>query len=281
MDSDKYFMQLPRQFMARVIYGWILIMLVYFYLHNSLVHQWHQPPLILPEADNVYWMLHILHIPEFIYGSNLTARLFDGIMISTTLLFFFFPNRIIFCVVSLLCFWLFQIMFGTTAGHHYAHVGYLIVPLPFLFRNNERFTLTWQLIRYWILFLFVCAGLYKFYYEGFFHTVNMSSLMRTYFDEQSLRGQILIYISAHPAFAQIFYQLAAILETICIVGFFTRRWDIWLALGLLLFNLGNLFIMGIPFWENSFVIAVLLPWNNIYQYFERSTKASSLLRFNA
>ena len=281
MHSDNYSIQLPRQFMARVIYGWILIMLCYFYLHNSLVHQWHQPPLILPEADNVYWLLHILYIPQFIVGSKITACVFDGIMIGSTLLFFIFPRQIIFCAISIVCFWLFQIMFGTTAGHHYAHVGYLIVPIPFLFLNKERFSLTWQLIRYWILFLFVCAGLYKFYYGGFFHTVNMSSLMRTYFDEQSFRGQMLIYISAHPAFAQIFYQIATILETICIVGFFTRRFDIWLAIGLLLFNLGNLFIMGIPFWENSFVICVLLPWNRIYQYFEQIIKARSLRRLNA
>ena len=219
MISDKYFLQLPRQFMARVIYGWILIMLIYFYLHNSLVHQWHQPPLILPEADNVYWLLHILYIPQFIYGNELIAYVFDGIMVCSTLMFLIFPRKIMFCAISLICFWLLQIMFGTTAGHHYAHVGYLILPIPFLFRNNERFNLTWQLIRYWILFLFVCAGLYKFYYGGFFHTPNMSSLMRTYFDEHSLRGQALIYISAHPSLAQVFYKLATILETICLVGF--------------------------------------------------------------
>src|SRR6476646_9258011 len=100
MTSDKSFMQLPREFMARVIYGWILLMLIYFYLNNSLVHQWHQPPLILPEADNVYWLLHILNIPQFIYGSSITAYLFDGIMICSTVLFILFPRRTILCLIS-------------------------------------------------------------------------------------------------------------------------------------------------------------------------------------
>ena len=257
---------LPRTFMARIIYAFIIAMLVYFFLHNSLVHQWHQPPLILPEADNVYWLLHILYIPQFIYGSVIGSCVFDLVMVLSTVLFFIYPDKIIFCAISIVCFWMFQVMFGTTAGHHYAHVGYLIVPLPFLFRNKEKFYLMWQLIRYWILFLFICAGLYKIYYGGFFNTENMAALMRTYFDEDTLRGKLLIYISYHPQFAQLFYQLATLLEIICIVGFFTKKLDIWIAFALLLFNLGNLLIMGIPFWENSFVIAVVLPWKTIYQY---------------
>ncbi|MFL5787672.1 MAG: hypothetical protein ACJ748_06445, partial [Flavisolibacter sp.] len=73
MSLPKEIELLPRKFMARAIYLWLLVMFFYFFIHNSLVHQWRQPPLIYPQADNVYWILHILNIPQFIMGSAVAS----------------------------------------------------------------------------------------------------------------------------------------------------------------------------------------------------------------
>ncbi len=177
-SANKEIEVLPRAFIARIIYGWLLILLAYFFINNSLVYQWQQPVLIYPEADNLFWLLHILNIPQSIMQSKTASLLFDLAMISSTALFIFFPGRSIFSAICIVCFWMLHIMYCSSNGHHYFHIGYLIIPLPFLFRNQIRFTLSWQIIRYWLLFLYGSAGLYKFYYGGFFYHHNMVNILK-------------------------------------------------------------------------------------------------------
>src|SRR5437588_4400505 len=137
--------------MARVIYSWLLITLIYFSFHHSLIHQLEQPILIYPEADNTYWLLHMLNLPQLILQSKTVSLIFDIVLISSTALFILFPEATIFSLLSLVCFWLFEIMYSSSAGHHYHHAAYLIVPIPFLFRDRIKFTLSWWLVRYWII----------------------------------------------------------------------------------------------------------------------------------
>ena len=246
--------------MARVIYLWLLCMLGYFYLNNCLIHQWHQPVLTYVEADNTYWLLHIFNIPQTIMQSKLISLLFDCVLIASTFLFFLFPSRSFFCIISIICLWLFQICYGSSAGHRYHHIGFLLVPIPFVFRDKMKFYFTWHAVRYWILFLYICAGLYKLHYGGFFNTQNMASYLQNRYGSNlwPYQSQIIYFLVQHPKLAQLLYQFATLLELSCIVGFFTRKYDRWIALALLLFNLGNLFFMGISFWENSFCLAMLL-----------------------
>src|SRR5689334_2478131 len=98
---------LLRKFMARVIYFWLLCMLGYFYFNNSLVHQWQQPVLTYVEADNTYWLLHIFNIAQIIIQSKTISLLFDCILVTSTFLFFLFPSHPAFCIISLICLWLF------------------------------------------------------------------------------------------------------------------------------------------------------------------------------
>jgi hypothetical protein len=253
--------ELPRTLMARAVYAWILFVLVYFYAHNSLVHQWHQPPLIYPEADNTYWLLHLLYIPQGIMRSPLAGACFDIVLCGSVLLFLVFPQRVVFCALSITCLWLYEIMYSSANGHHYHHVGLLLLPLPFLLRQPLKFYFSWQLVRYWILFLFVCSGVYKFYYGGFFFEDNMMLILRQHAVPGSgLQNRVVFWLTDHAAWAQRMYQATAFLQVACAIGFFTRKYDIAILCLLLVFNLSNIFILNIPFWDNSLMIAPFLPW---------------------
>lgn len=262
----------PRKFMARVVFGWLLLLLLQFFLQNSLMHQWQQPILIYPEADNVYWILHMLYIPQFIMQNAIAASCFDFVLIFSTILFFIFPEKVIFAWISVLCFWMLQICFGSSAGHHYGHVGFLLVPICFLAKNNSKFSLLWQLVRYWILFLFVCAGVYKFYYGGFFQISNMASILKANnnHDLNGWYGNQILYLINHPSTAQLFYQAAAIIQVSFIIGFITRRFDFLIVILLFLFFLFDFLLLHISFWENFIALSVFLQWEKISAFLERT-----------
>lgn len=253
--------------MARTIYAWLLLLLVQFYFHHSLVHQWQQPLLIYTEADNVYWILHLLNIPQFIMRSSTTSLLFDIVMVGSVMLFLIFPQKNIYALISIICLWLFQVMFGSANGHHYHHIGFLLVPIPFLFIDKIKFQLSWSLIRYWILFLFLCSALYKFYYGGFFNQMNMSIILReAYYQDETYRSQVILYLVEHPPVAQLFYQAATFLQLTCIIGFITTKYDRLLLFLLFMFNVVNYYLLNFPFWENILVLAPFLPWRRIFFY---------------
>lgn len=251
--------------MARIIFLWLLAILFHFYFNNGLVHQWQQPVLISPGADNTYWLLHILNIPQHIMQSKILSLFFDILMVGSTLVFFSLPQKNIFCLISVICLWLFQMMYGSSNGHHYHHFAYLIVPVAFIFRSPLKFYFAWELIRYWILFLMFCAGLYKLYYGAFFQETYMANLLRyVYNPDGGMKNKMFFYFIHHAKTAQLFYQAATVLELLSIAGFFTHKYDHLILLSFLAFNIGNLFFMNIPFWENGFMIAPFLPWKKLY-----------------
>jgi len=259
--------ELPRTLMARAVYAWILFVLVYFFAHNSLVHQWRQPPLIYPEADNTYWLLHALYIPQAIMRSAVLSALFDAVLVGSVTLFLVFPRRVVFCALSVAALWLYEIMYGSANGHHYHHVGLLLLPLPFLARAPMKFYFSWSIVRYWVLFLFVCSGVYKLYYGGFFFENNMALVLRQHaLEGHGWQSSLMFRLIDHPAMAQRLYQATTILQIACAIGFFTRRYDTLILGLLLLFNLSNIFILNIPFWDNSLMIAPFLPWASIRRW---------------
>ena len=67
----------PREFMARCIFAWLFIILLYFFANHSLVSQMQQPELIYPGSDNSFWALHILGIPQFLMKNYGAALIFD------------------------------------------------------------------------------------------------------------------------------------------------------------------------------------------------------------
>ena len=247
--------------MARMVYGWLLLLLGYFFLTHSMVHQWMQPPLIYPEADNTYWLLHLLNIPQLIMRSPVISLLFDLVFLFSVIGFFLLPEQVFLAAVSIACLWLFQIMYGSANGHHYHHIGYLLVPLPFLFRDRKKFNFSWQLVRYWILFLFTCSGLYKIYYGGFFQPDNMSSILKMHTGAaDATSGQWNLYLVGHPSLAQFLYQGATLLQLSCVLGFISHRFDRIIFYCLLMFNLANMLLLGIPFWENLLILLPFVHW---------------------
>jgi len=266
----------PREFMARVVFAWLFLILVYFFFNNNLLSQMQQPVLIYPGSDNSFWLLHILSVPQFLLRNDPAALIFDIVLTCSCMICIFIPQQKFFTWVTVIGVWLLYVCYCSAAGKHYAQVGYLLAPLPFLALLPNRFDLLWNGFRYWVCFLYVSAGFYKLYYGGFFYEQNMSQVLWQgnaewfVFNHSSLQYETIRYGIEHPVASQWLFRLATLADLALIAGFFTKRFDGWLLGALLMFHSLNFFLLHISFVEQSLIFAPLLPWKRWANHFQNN-----------
>lgn len=259
--------------MAQVVFSWLFGVLIYFFSTNSLLSQLQQPALIHPSSDNTFWLLHLLRIPQLFLSSGPAALVFDILLTSSCLVCIFVPRQRLFTIITVAGSWLLYVCYCSAAGKHYAQLGYLLAPLPFLALSQERFSLAWEGLRYWICFLYAAAGIYKFYYAGVFDPGNMHNILSIMnaewlvFQPGGFHRDVITYLIDHPVLSQWLYRGGALLELSLIVGFFTKKLDTALLAFLLAFHLGNFFLLHISFVEQSLIFAPFLPWKRWAHYF--------------
>ena len=263
-----------RVLMARVVFGWLFIILVYFFCNHSLLAQLQNPVLIYPGSDNSFWLLHILRIPQFFLQHHWAALLFDVVLTTSCIICFVVPEQKFFTYLTVIGVWLFYFCYSSAAGKHYAQIGYLLVPVSFFAFSENKFELLWKACRYWICLLYFSGGLYKIYYGGFGFNDNMSNILQQMnaewfvFNYATMQAKLIHYFIVHPGIAQWLYRLTTFVDLSLLIGLFTRRFDKWLLAALLAFHVGNYFLLHISFVEQSLIFAPFLPWQKIVNYFQ-------------
>jgi hypothetical protein len=136
-----------------------------------------------------------------------------------------------------------------------AHTAWLLFPIAFLAGNPKTFRLLLDGLRYFFLFCFVSAGLWKVFNSGLFNTEQMSGIL-LYQHAELLsnspgywQSQFIQWLIEHKGVGYALYLVATILELAFIVGFFTKRYDRWLMAGFIAFLVFDLLVMRIPYFE--------------------------------
>ncbi len=261
--------------MARIIFAWLFLILLYFFATDTLVSQLQSPATVYPGSDNTFWLLHILNIPGFLFWHPGAALGFDVLLTTSCLICVFVPGQRLFTWITVAGVWILYVCYCTAAGKHYAQIGYIITPLAFLAIKEKKFQFSWQLVRYWVCFLYASAGFYKLWYGGFWAADTMSNIVaQTDSDWLSLTNEagwqqrFTAWMIAHPTPAQWLYRAATVVDLSLLLAFFTKKWDKWLLTALLTFHVGNYLLLHISFVEQSLIFAPLLPWQKWAIYFQ-------------
>lgn len=252
----------------------IVLMVEYlFFIFSGVSYSFlHGAVLKYVNVDLIYWSVNLTGFPKLVVENYFVAVALDVI---TVLLFIFLllkPNvRLGFITLFILLF-LFYITFNTFHTHANIQLGYAIILLPFVFKSARLFSITWDFLRYYLLFFYLSAGIFKFIYGGIFDPALMSYTLKNqhalylYFSPEHFRERIVIYLDNQPTVAWIFYILATIIELSAIVGFFTKRFDRILFVLLLLFHIGNWFLMDIgAIGMIAFLLLLLIRPIPVYQ----------------
>jgi hypothetical protein len=142
------------------------------------------------------------------------------------------------------------------------HLAWLLFPMAFIFNNEKTFQLLFEGLRYFFLFFFFSSGVWKFAEGGIFNSAQMSGVLL--FQHGALltnsplywQSKMILYLIQNQAVGYFLYVSTGLLQLAFLVGFFTKKYDGWLAAGFIFFLLMLYFIMRIPYFE---VLALLLP----------------------
>lgn len=222
----------------------------------SLVH-----PLYFRNTDNLSEIaLILLGIPQWFVSHPSFFNLLDvGIFLFPVLVFSWYWRKKKFSVLLGLCFTVFFFLYFLLNNLFFLIALEGIIPIFFytllFWANKEKnWNLGVNVVRYQLLYLMFTAGVWKVCRGAVFSTNVMSNILIAQHvdllvDKCSFfQCGIYEYLIEHPTVAQILYASATGMELLFGIGFFTKKYDKWLAALLLLFIIGDHFIMRIPYW---------------------------------
>jgi hypothetical protein len=135
------------------------------------------------------------------------------------------------------------------------HIAWLFFPVVFIPADKKTFILLFEGLRYFFLFFFVSAAIWKVVQGGIFSISQMSGVL-LYQHKELLtssstywQSNFLLWLIQRPHLSYLLYLSAALLELSFIVGFFTRKYDSLLLVLLVIFLVMDHLIMRIPYYE--------------------------------
>lgn len=149
-------------------------------------------------------------------------------------------------------------------AHHELYMLFFLLSLVWTTARSDRFYLILNVSRYYFLYLFVSAAIWKIARGAVFNSEEMSRILLLHHADlltegcSSLTCRIYGWLISHPAPAQTLYICGVLLEASFVAGFFTRRWDRLLIALAILFVFTDLLIMLIPYW--TILLGVIPLW---------------------
>jgi hypothetical protein len=138
--------------------------------------------------------------------------------------------------------------------HHEPFVLYLLLALAWMTNREERFYQVLKGCRYYFLYIFTSAALWKIARGAVFNGQEMSRILLFHHTDllsgpcDSFACRAYRYLVDHPGLSYWLYLAGAALEGCFVVGFFTRRWDRVLIGLAVVFVIADLLLMRIPYW---------------------------------
>jgi hypothetical protein len=151
--------------------------------------------------------------------------------------------------------------------HHGPFIIYALVSLAFLTNREDRFYLVLKGCRYYFLYIFVSAAIWKIVRGAAVRPEEMSRILMLQHgdllsgDCLSAACRLYAWLIDHPAVAQGIYLAAVAVEAVFAIGFFTRRYDRLLLALAVSFVAADLLVMRIPYW--SVLIGGVTLWMDL------------------
>ncbi len=268
-----------RKILVRIYFGWILLALLWRWMDVSMLSQLEAPVLGNVYKDLTFWLFQLLGIQQGLTAHHGIALAFDIILTASVVLAVVRPNSVwypqIYCTAILFYF----VTHTTYANHHYRPIiGLLFAGIPFAFRSLDRFDRSFQALRYYVLFLYTSAGLYKVFRGSWLNMDQMTNIIENTQLELLLthgdgwHAQLFTWLLINEWAGWALFFACTVMETLFIIGFFTRRWDVALFCTAITLHIGFYFTMGFFAFELILLDLTLLPWRRILKSFGAMTE---------
>ena len=245
---------------------------IYFFCNIHLT-SFQQNTFVAFEQDPLLWLVYFSGLPQLILSSSFLSYFIDVLILLLLITLIYRPLKKWVAILLLIALFIFYCIFTTHLGHRNYQSGYLFVLIPFLFAKTKNKQIAFELTRYFLLFFYVSAAFFKFKSGSLFVSDHFShevvNQFTPYFLEHSysIRTDFNLYLITHHSFAKLLYCGATFLEFIVVIGFFTKRFDTYLGIIILIFHFANWFIMDIaPVGQIAFICTLFFSqkfcWQN-------------------
>lgn len=268
MLPNKYF-ENDYRLKATLVFSFALLLFFMRFMNNVLVSQIGEVPFLFEQKEWVYRLFCQSGIAQWLTAHFIPAAMFDALLFFLPLVFMLTRSRLYVYGLSLIAL-IYFLLFNLATGHHYhGMVGVLVMSVPFWSKNEERFNLLWQGARYYLLYIFASAALWKLLRGSAFEPEQMVSILKAQQldvllqQPGSIRAAIAQYLIAHPALAHGVLVTNVLLQLSFMVGFFTRRFDSVLLMLCVVFVVANYFAMSIVSAELLILCITLLNFKQL------------------
>ncbi len=221
------------------------------------------PTIFFPRFDGISWLFmqtgfHKALI-EYPFLRILMDVLFYGFPLGFGVAAWTWPENTRFLAwVWLLVNWVyvqFYCLFPTNSIE--AHIVWLLFPLLFAMRSLSNYYFVLQGLRYYFLYFFFSAAIWKLVAGGAFEPLQMSGILLEQHKEWLLyagdewQARLIIFLIEWPVAGLLLYWLALLAELSFGLGFITRKYDKMLIVFFTGFLFFDYLIMRIPYFEVS------------------------------
>lgn len=251
------------------VFGILLIVVFYRLISSALLSQMNAPLILFSQTEWIYVALLKCGFVQYITSHYWSAALFDLLLLATPLLFLLIRLQI-FAILFTVLLLTYYFTFNMVTGHHYhGLVGAILMTIPFWTKNEKTFLLLWDAARYYLLYIFASAALWKIMRGSAFHAEQLPAILQMQQLQlqlelpDSFRAAITQYFITHGTVAHIVLLLNTILQLSFAIGFATKKYDKFLLAAFIVFVISNYAVMGIMSAELLVLALPLLNWERV------------------
>ncbi|MCP4442654.1 MAG: hypothetical protein GY810_27425 [Aureispira sp.] len=242
---------------------------------SLLLSQLLEPVFVTPRADNVFWGLHILGLPDVLIHNSWAAIAIDGSLLLLPLLAMLLPNWRIFSILLAISCSLYFVTFNSVSTHHeHTFLGVVFWSLVLCFKQNKSFVLGLWALRYYVCFALFSAAIWKVYRGSAFDSTQMEHILKAQHLDFMVQNpthwysDFINYLLSSPTICAALWYGMLVLELFFVVGFFTRRLDKFLLYFVLLFFFADYWVMNLAFFEFCIFAFVFVKWEALEEYYQ-------------
>ena len=201
--------------------------------------------------DPIYWLFFLLQIPQFVFTYHKVGIILD-ILIILLLTYSVFIKEKKFVTWSLfILLTMYYVSLTATLGHRNYQTGFFILTIPFLFSNHNNRKFAFEGIRYFFIFFYFSSSIFKIINQGIADPLLFSSILKTqfipYYIEANYNWRTILntFLIKHYLIGYLFYLFGTAIEFIFIITFFSKKYDFWIGILLLILHISNWIFMDI------------------------------------
>lgn len=257
---------IDRLTIGRITYGCYLIILFIKFKDGVLLSQQLVEPVFQnPKLNITHWFFLSSGLKEIVFSSYFFRVSIDLLLFGLAIICLINPRKVVYCVLFAILIWFYQFLYNSVITHF--AIGFLFSCIPFIFRDDIKFSIVFNFGRYFLCGLYFLAGCFKIYNKGVFNLIQMQESIRMsvfdflYHNQTGFRTQLMKFLLSSPSISYTLFLLATLLELFFLIGFFTKKYDILLVYLFLTFHIINYLILDLTFLNHFIILIFFLPMN--------------------